>query len=266
MVVRREPGRVAVQTSRPGDCRRGPLPAPEPPQRIEPMAESVDSLVVAVERSNIFAVPEASRDSEGTSVEPARTVGVFARVGSRSATSGEADSIPQPRGRLSSTAVSRWAAAGVSTRSSVCVAVVLTAVMAGLVLHELGEPPGDPRVQLNTRPVVGLEGPMRASAAGQRVANQKTKPSVRRRTNSRRSRSRESSVRRRRSQGRMKTCCPRGESKRRSPAAAPSVRRPVLPAPPRVPATPVAPSPAPVVPQDRAAPEPVPAGTPPEFM
>ena len=165
------------------------------------MAESVDSLAVAVERSNIFAVPEASRDSEGTGVEPARTVGVFARVGSSSATSGEADSIPQPRGRFSSTAASRWAAAGVSTRSSVCVAVVVAAVMAGLVLHELGEPPGDPRVQLNTRPVVGVEGPMRASAARQRVANQKTKPSIRRRTNSRRSRSRESSVRRPRARG-----------------------------------------------------------------
>ena len=230
------------------------------------MAESVDSLAVAVERSNIFALPEASRESEGTGVEAARTVGVFARVGSSSATFGEADSIPQPRGRFSSTAAFRWAPGGVSTRSSVCVAVMVAAVMAGLVLHELGEPPGDPRVQLNTRPVVGVEGPMRASAAGQRVANQKTKPSIRRRTNSRRSRSRESSPRRPRATARMKTCCPRGKSKQRSPAAAPSARRPVLPAPSRVPATPVAPSPAPVVPQDRVAPEPVPAGTPPEFM
>jgi hypothetical protein len=229
------------------------------------MAESVDSLAVAVKRSNIFAVPEASRDSERTGIEPARTVGVFARVGSSRATSGEADSIREPRGRFSSTAASRWPA-GVSTRRSVCVAVVVAAVMAGLALHELGEPPGDPRVQLNTRPVVGVEGAMRPSAAGQRVANQKTKPSIRRRTNSRRSRSRESSVRRPPARARMKTCCPRGESKQRSPAAAPSVRRPVLAVPPRVPATPVAPSPPPVVPQDRAAPEPVPAGTPPEFM
>jgi hypothetical protein len=229
------------------------------------MAESVDSLAVAVERPNIFAVPQARRDSEGTSVELARAVGVFAPVGSR-ATPGEAESIPRPRGRSSATAASRWAAAGVSTRSSVCVAVVVAAAMAGLVLHELGESPGGPRVQLNTQPVVGVEGPMRASAAGQRGANQKTKPSIRRRTNSRRSRSRESTVRPPPARARMKTCCPRGESKQRSPAAAPSARRPVLPASPRVPATPVAPSPAPLVPQDRAAPAPVPAGTPPQFM
>jgi hypothetical protein len=230
------------------------------------MAESVDSLAVAVERSNIFAVPAGSRDSAGTSVEAARTAGVFARVGSSSATSGEVDSIPQPRGRFSSTAASRWAAAGVSTRSSVCGAVVVAAVMAGLVLNELGEPRADPRLQLNTRPAVGVEGPMRAGAARQRVANRKTKPSTRRPRDSRRSRARETLSRRPRAAARMKTCCPRRESRQRLPAAAPSSRRPVLPVPPRVPAEPVAPSPAPVMPQERAAPAPVPAGTPPEFM
>jgi hypothetical protein len=229
------------------------------------MAESVDSLAVAVKRPNIFAVPEASCESDGAGVEPARTVGVFSRVGS-SATSGEADSIREQRGRSSCTAASRWAAVCISTRSSVCAAVVVAAVMAGLILHELGESPGDPRTQLTTRPAIRLEGPIRASVAGQRAGNRKTKPSIRRRVSSRRSRSRESSVRRPRARAPMKACCPTGASKQRPPTAAPSARLPVLPAPPRVPATPVAPSPAPVGPQERAAPEPVPAGTPPEFM
>ena len=231
------------------------------------MAESVDSLAVAVERSNIFAVPEASRDSEATGVEPARTVGVFARVGSSSATSGEADSIPQPRGRFSSTAASRWAAAGVSTRSSVCVAVVVAAVMAGLVLHELGEPPGDPRVQLNARPAVGVEAPpMRVSAARQRVANQKTRRSIRRRADSRRSRARESSARRPRAAARMKTCCPRASPssarlrRRRPPGDRFSRRRLAYRR------RPSRRRPRPLCRRTRAAPEPVPAGTPPEFM
>jgi hypothetical protein len=231
------------------------------------MAESVDSLAVAVERSNIFTVPDGSRDSAGTSVEPASTTGVFARVGSSSTTRWEVDSIPQPRGWFSPRAASRRAAAGVSTRSSICVAVVVAAVIAGLVLHELGEPRADPQVQLNARPAVGVEASrMRMGAAKRRVANQKTRPSSRRRAGSRRSRSRDSSARRARAAARMRTCCPRGGPKRRSPAAAPSARRPVLPAPPRVPAAPVAPPPSPVVSQDRAAPRPVPAGTPPEFM
>jgi hypothetical protein len=231
------------------------------------MPESVDSLAVAVERSNIFAVPEASRDSAGTGVEPARIAGVFARVGSSSATSGEADSIPQPRGRFSSTAASRWAAAGVSTRSSICIAVLVAAVMAGLVLHELGDPRADRRGQLNARPAVGVEAqPARVGATRQRLANRQTRRSIRRRADSRPPRARATSPRRPRAAARMKTCCPRRESKQRSPAAAPSARRPVLPTSPRVPAAPVAPSPAPVAPHDGAAPAPVPAGTPPEFM
>jgi hypothetical protein len=250
----------------PGDCRWGPFPVLGPLQRVEPMAESVDSLAVAVERSNIFAVPLDSRESAGTSAEPARTMGVFARVGSSSAPSEEAP-IPEPVGRFSLQAASRWVAAGVSTRGSVCVAVVVAAVMAALVLYELGEPGADPRVQINTRPAVGVEAPsMRAGAARQRGAARKTKPSLRRSADSRRSRSREPSSRRPRGPTRTKACCPTRESKRRSPAAAPSVRRPVLPASPRVPATSVAPSPAPAAPRDRAAPAPVPAGTPPEFM
>ena len=231
------------------------------------MAEFVDSLAVAVERSNIFAVPEVSRDSAGTTAEPARTMGVFARFGSGSATAGGTDWIPQPRARFSPTAACRRAAVGVSTRSSVCVAVVVAAVMAGLVLHELSGPRADPRVQLNARPAVGVEArPLRVGAAEQRVANQKTRPSRRRRADSRRSRSRESSAQRPRAAVRMKTCCPAGESKRRSLAAVPSARLPGLSAPSHVPATPVTPFRAPAAPQNGAAPAPVPAGTPPEFM
>ena len=223
------------------------------------MAESVDSLALAVERSNIFAIPEGGGAAEFGG-EPARTIGVFA-ARSSSADRGEAAACSRRR-RWRPRAAGRRVAPGVSTRSSVCLAAAVAAAVAGLVLHEVDAQRPELPTSRSERSTGGVDpAPARAAAANHRAAERTAERPVGHGASRRRFR-----VRRPRVAPRRKTCCRAVESRQRPAAAAPPTGRSAVPASPPAPATPVEPSRAPASPQHRAAPAPVPAGTPPEFM
>jgi hypothetical protein len=230
------------------------------------MADSIDSAVLVVERSNIFAPPEDRSEPAGRDAGSRHGTGVFTRPGCLPVDAGEDRSARRHHRRRSPVAAFARPG-GISIRGSVCLAAVVTVVMTVLVLDELGGEPVERRERAGERHTVGIEAErVRAGATKRHRPSRPATPPIRRHDGSRRSRARERSARRSRGAAQVKACCRAEESKRRSAAGARSVRRPVLPAPRRGPATPVEPSPAPPAGPDPAAPAPVPAGTPPEFM
>lgn len=230
------------------------------------MADSVDSVALVVERSNIFALTNDRREPAGTDAGPENAASVFTRAACLPVDTAESRSARRlRRRRFPAAAFAR--PVGVSTRGAVCLAAMVAVVMTVLVLDELGGQPAERRARAGDRHAVGIEAErVRVGAAKRRRSSRQAKPSIRRHDGARRSRTRDRSARRSRGAARLNTCCRAKKSKRRSTAGARTVRRPVLPAPRRVPATPVEPSPAPAATPGPAAPAPVPAGTPPEFM
>ena len=241
-----------------GSSGGGPLRARAPLQRGEPVADTVDNLAIAVERTNIFTAPETKRRG-GADAQRPRPTGVFAAAQPspgdqdatvRAATSGR---------RWSAAPALTVVAAGLSVRRAVCLAAIVSLVTAALVLHELGA--GN---EVGAARAVERHG----TAVGTATRHKPTSPQ--RRAN--RTREQPASPRRRHAgrdsrAPRRARCCRRTGPRRRRSSHRSVERQTPSPQPIQAaPAAPAKPKPAPTAPGDGAAPEAVPAGAPPEFM
>ena len=223
------------------------------------MADTVDNLAIAVERTNIFTAPETKRRGGAADAQRPRPTGVFAAAqpspGNQDATARAATS-----GRSwSATPALRLVSAGLSVRRALCLAAVVSLTTAALVLHELGagNEVGAPRAVERHGTAVDTATRHQPTSPQRRANRTREQPASRRRRHA----GRDSRAPRR---GR---CC-RREGPRRRHSSHRSVER-QTPSPQPVqaaPAAPAKPTPSPTAPGNGAAPEAVPAGAPPEFM
>jgi hypothetical protein len=216
------------------------------------MADSVDSLRLAVagERPNIFAAPDGAAQVTDMAVAGAQPSSVFIARDS------------SDRRREASVGARRPVARGLSLRTSVCIAAVIAAGMAVVVLREIGAEGGHALDRVAERPARTARTVPTPARESKRIPPRRQlqappRPRGRSRTGSAQRRSRRAG-----DAGEPGTCCARRPSARRSGSSALRHIRPAAPAT----AAPAIPDPPAPVPRQRVAPAPVPAGSPAEFM
>ena len=223
------------------------------------MPEPVDSLTlaVAVDRPNIFAAP-ASRG--GTESAAERTAGVNAFTSASTTARPDLKTAPLHRARWRDS-VSWLLAAGLSVRGCVCLAAVVAAAVALLVLDEVGNGAPERRAVRTPHRDAGRglaaqpDTPARHRSARARKSTDRARPDTHRRTSSRG-----------RTPGGSSRCCRARLSRRGSHRAARVHRHTPIPSAPAPPAASAVPPAGPAVPRDYGTPAPVPLGAPPEFM
>ena len=224
------------------------------------MPEHVDSLTHAdaVDRPNIFVAPAARVDDAASAADRAHRAGVFASA--PAATPSEARTALLRRAP-SAARVSLPRAPGISTRICVCVAAVIAAAVAVLVLHEIGHGDSGPRALAKTHRTADTGSPARPNAPAVRRPGRaaKSEHRVHARVHGR------GSSRSGRSAGRSR-CCGRGSVRRRGVRVAPGHRRLATPPVPTPPTTPGSQPASPAAAGEHGTPAPVPMGAPPEFM
>ena len=216
------------------------------------MADSVHSLTLVADgdRPNIFAAPAGAARDTDVADSAAQPSSVFA---ARDLCARRRD--PPVRAR---TPLAR----GLSLRTSVCIAVVIAAGMALVVLRQIGAEGGHELHRVTERPA-----PTARTVPSRARESKRIPPRRRLKTLPRRhGRSRTGGGQRR--SGRVgaaaerRSCCARPPAARRPGSTALSHQLPAAPAT----AAPAIPDPPAPVPRQRVAPAPVPAGSPPEFM
>jgi hypothetical protein len=216
------------------------------------MADSVHSLTVVAggERPNIFAAPAGAAQDADVAVKGAQSSSVCAARDLRA------------RRRDSSVRARTPLVRGLSLRASVCIAAVMAAGMALVVLHQIGAGGGHEldRVTERAAPAVRTV-PSRARESKRILPRRRLQALPRRSGRSRRRGGQRRSGRVGAADAR-KTCCARPPAARRPGSSALRDRRPAAPAT----AAPAIPDPLAPVPRRRVAPAPVPEGSPPEFM
>lgn len=218
------------------------------------MPEPADSLslAVAAERPNIFIAPDSGGDDARSGCAHADAASVVA------VSDGRAEQTASPHLAPSVARAARLVEAGLPVSSSVVLAAAVAAVLAFLVLHEIGHDgvAGTRDVGKTTPSPVDTW----AKPAHRRPRVARSEPRTSTADRHRRAQRRGSRSRRTGARG---TCCRRRRASQRARSASAS-RRPRAIAPTPSPfATPASP---PAAVREHNSPAPVPTGAPPEFM